>query len=562
VVDFSVPKNSTSQGGLVIGSMAAIAVIIFSICLFFEPRWMSNDDISMSMLAHGYGVSALSSPNLIFSNVIWGYIVRAIPTINGIIGYSSATLLALFFSGSAILYFLQRLGVSIFSAIVAISLVLMQPTIFPQFTINAGLLTLAGIIGFIAYARSGGMGSLIAASLLAFLGYLVRSQEFYLVLAIASPLLPWGAIRSNRQFKIAFIIVAIAIVSAAIFDRYSYTGDEWRHFQEINSARAPYTDFGAGDQIKKHHEIMDRHNYSANDIDLITSFFFIDPKIADPLSLKAMLSELGPLPLLDGSITSGLDSIKALFSPILLPILFSAILVSFLRPGIPLSLSWALFLLTSFLMGLFGRGGILRVYIPVLTFLYLVSLVYLHSPAKATGAVVGKENLIFRRNIALCVGVVAFIFNYLLVLPESNKSAEDIKKSQEWVMGLPDEPIVSWGIGIPIEYIFPLLANNTDARKIQIYGLGCSTHAPFSVAHFEESKGQGFINRIRSPDGLLIVAPPNQLELLRTWCKERFNGQLRELIVHNAPPLIHGESMTKVLRVWCLEQQSSITENY
>lgn len=45
----------------------------------------------MSIVAHGYGIAAVGMPNLLFFNVIWGCLVRAIPQIHGLWGYSIAT---------------------------------------------------------------------------------------------------------------------------------------------------------------------------------------------------------------------------------------------------------------------------------------------------------------------------------------------------------------------------------------------------------------------------------------------------------------------------------------
>ena len=70
-----------SKFWLIVGSLAIAAAFVFSLCLVFEARWETNDDVAMSMVAHGYGVAAFGSPNLIFSNVLWGYLVRAVPQI-------------------------------------------------------------------------------------------------------------------------------------------------------------------------------------------------------------------------------------------------------------------------------------------------------------------------------------------------------------------------------------------------------------------------------------------------------------------------------------------------
>ena len=45
---------------------AAYLCLLYTI---FSPRWETNDDVGMSMAAHGYGIAAFGSPKIIFSNV-------------------------------------------------------------------------------------------------------------------------------------------------------------------------------------------------------------------------------------------------------------------------------------------------------------------------------------------------------------------------------------------------------------------------------------------------------------------------------------------------------------
>lgn len=84
-------------------------------------------------------------------------------------------------------YFLIRLGAGYFVAFLAVSLVLVRPALFPQFTVIAGLLTVAAVIGSQLYARSGGRGILVASCALVFVAFLVRQLEAALVLAVAAP---------------------------------------------------------------------------------------------------------------------------------------------------------------------------------------------------------------------------------------------------------------------------------------------------------------------------------------------------------------------------------------
>ena len=99
------------------------------LCYFFEPRWETNDDVAMSMFAHGYGVAAFGSPNFLFSNVLWGYLVRSIPQLGGVLGYSIATLAVLMISSTTLFYGLRRLGLDLVSGICILVLIMVRPVL-------------------------------------------------------------------------------------------------------------------------------------------------------------------------------------------------------------------------------------------------------------------------------------------------------------------------------------------------------------------------------------------------------------------------------------------------
>ena len=54
-------------------ALGSVVVPFVALYVAFEPLWETNDDVAMSMAAHGYGLAAYSSPHLIFSNVVWGH---------------------------------------------------------------------------------------------------------------------------------------------------------------------------------------------------------------------------------------------------------------------------------------------------------------------------------------------------------------------------------------------------------------------------------------------------------------------------------------------------------
>lgn len=492
-----------------------VAILIFSLCIAFNPRWATNDDVAMSMIAHGYGLAAYGSPNLVSSNVLWGFLVRAIPSINGVLGYSLATLASLLVFGWATLYFLLLLGAGLLPGLLAISLLIAQPTLISQFTVNAGLLTAAAVIGWQVYARLGGIGNLVAACLFAFFGYLIRDKEFLLVLGVALPFLPWRALREQRQMQIAFLFLSVAIASAAAFDRWSYSGTEWQHFHEMNPIRASVIDFGASKYLKQRPSLITRYGYSQNDINLLQNWFFVDPQISDPKTVNAMLDELGPLPLQKGSIQSGFVAIKAFISPLLLPLFLSALLLFALMPRWSVAFVWLFCIGALFAIGVTGRPGVLRIYIPLLSLLLVAPLMF---EKYREGARQWLTTLIL---ITTCVGTA-----YMLIT-DSRISRQLSQQVQSDILGLPTGTIVSWAEDFPFELAFPVFASDISSHNIRLYGLDSFTFAPFSVARTEQTAGRGILERLRTATGIQIIASPRRLEMLSIYCREHLSGRLR-----------------------------------
>ena len=497
------------------------AIVIISLCLIFNPVWQTNDDVAMSMIAHGYGIAAYGSPNLVFSNVLWGYVVRAIPSVNGVLGYSLATMVVLLVFGWATLYFLLRLGAGYFLSLLAVALLLILPTTFPQFTVNAGLLTVAAIVGWQVYARLGGAGILLISCLLAFLGYLIRSAEFLLVLGVALPLLPWRVLRAQRQMQIAILMLGVTIASAAAFDYWSYSGLEWRHFKEINAATSPFIDYGIGKHTDT--QLLARHNYTQNDIHLISRWFFADPHLTDAKSLNALLSEL---PRQDINLQFGFVAINALFGNVLLPVILSALLLLGLMPRWRLVFLWVLCLVALFTLGSLGRPSQLRVYVPLASLLLIAPLM------------VGDCKRMWQRYLSTLTLLAALVGSIYILLSEASMHEQKVRQVQRDVSALPAEIMVSWAMSFPYQFAFPVLSNDLNSRNIRLHSLDFFTLAPFSVATAEQKAGREMVQRIRTAEGVPIIAIDSFVNNLRIYCKEHLNGRFYEKTAQKNSPLI------------------------
>lgn len=497
---------------------AVSAVFLLLLCSLFTPAWETNDDVAMSMVAHGYGIAARGSPDLIFSSVIWGHLVRALPTVGGIVGYSLATLAVLFAVCTAILYGMYRLGVGIPVCLAMLILVMMRPILFPQFTINAGLLLVAALVCWHVYLQHNNILALVSGCVLAFLSYLVRSHEFLLVLLVSLPLIRWRAMWLRPVTRVALTLLVAAILVAVAFDARSYKGGEWTTFNQLNPARAAFTDFGVGEELKKHPDILKRHGFSANDVDLVSAWFFVDPSIANPRLLRSMLDELGVLPVRSSSLANAWLSLQSLWHPDLRPLLVTALILALMRPSWRITISWLLCLASIATMGGLGRPSILRVYVPLLSLLAVAPFI------------VGKIFHPLHRLLTIIV-VGASIISVLATVEKSRTFELAALATRKEFAAFPAEAVAIWGDSFPFEMIYPVLGATPSAMAYRLYGLGVFTWAPFSVAFAEQERHRGAVNRLKNFAGMPFLSKDWGYSYLEKYCNEHHNGSLKETAV-------------------------------
>jgi hypothetical protein len=492
---------------------------VIALCLLHAPRWQTNDDIGMSMLAHGYGLAAVGSPKLIFSNVLWGYLVRAIPGWGGWLGYSIATFATLMAIGVALLHGLRKLTLDWLVSFAVLGIVLVRPVLFPQFTVNAGLLMVAAIACACVYGLHGTRWNLFAACLLALWSYLIRSQESLLVLLVALPLLPWARLRRERTAWFALLGLGLAIFLSVLVNHRSYSGAEWASFSALNPVRASITDSGAGERLKQHPDVLRHAGYSRNDIDLVRTWFFVDPKIADPERLAAMLAQIKPNYARDGALADGMIGIKALAQPALLPALLAALLLALLRTDRRVVAVWALCIASVFLVALLFRPSVLRVYLPLVSLLLVAPLL-----ASARTTRPGP-----RWRIVQLVVVTAALYGSSTAFGAARSARAMDVYIRNNIRDFPNDPVVIWGGVFPFESIYPALQRSDAMPGYRMLALGVSTLAPYSRTQFEHQQGHGVLERLVSTEGALIAANEERFGFLQIYCREHLHGQLQEI---------------------------------
>lgn len=502
-------------------ALISVAALVALCALLFELRWETSDDIAMAMVAHGYGIAAQSSPHLFFSNVVWGHLVQLLDMPGLIAGYSFASLSVLTCAGAAVFTALALAGWPRSVCVAAVALVLARPLLFQQFTINAGLIAIAALLCWHHAARHLRPTAAYAGAGLLFVALIIRAPEACLVLLVALPLLPWAWLGTSRHGRLALLVLVLGFGAALMIDHMAYKTPAWQAFNSLNPMRAPFTDFGARRAARAHPQVVRAQGFSANDIELIGSWFFVDPELADPRRLRALLSGLGSAPLALHSWAQATRGIRNLWHPDLLPLFAAALLLTLTHGGWRVVASWVLCLSAVLALGIVGRPGALRVYVPLLCLLIVAPLLWSRLTER-------------RAALALAVLVGAAAFNGYRLVSHSLAAQRDASVQRRALDELDQQAVVTWGSAFPFEAVFTVLNNDHAARNYRLYGLGVFTLAPFSVAAAEERAGRGFRARLGSDEGVRLIAEQRQLKLLSTYCAEHHGATLETL---PTPPL-------------------------
>lgn len=507
-------------------TLFGIALFILLLCIVFEPRFETNDDVAMSMIAHGYGDAAFSSPLLVYSNVIWGFIVSSIPPIAGVLGYSWATIIVLVIAGWAITFFLIQMGVGYLVAFLAGFIVLARAVLFPQFTITAGLLTVAGLLGARLYSKNGKTLTLFFSCALIYLGFLIRLPECLLVIAISLPLLPWESLRKNRKLQIAFALILSAMAASYIADKSFYSEKNWERHYEIFKPLASIAAWGKGEDLKLHPELLKKYRYSLNDIELVQNAFWVDPNISNPSALGPMLDELAEFQAVSNikvRLIGSFKDLEVLKYPSLLPIALMGFMLFLLHLNLRLTFVWLFFLIAIVTLAFLGRPTVHRVYYPMSCLALLAPLTYYRSEKKLAGI-----------NIRFIL-IFAFLWNASIILPQAIESTKLVKEYQRDLQGVPALTIVNWANSVHHEFPYSLFASDQKIRSIRLYDISGSI-TPVSVAFAEQMAGRSFARKLFTAEGVVMFdSGPNLSKKLEIYCSERLGSRFEANSIYSSP---------------------------
>lgn len=511
-------------------AILSVSLLIFIVLTTqFIATWMTNDDIGMSMISLGYGITDEASPLLIYSNVLWGKFIQLLPDSPWVNAYSLATYLLLYAICVSFFHFLGKVNTPYYLGILIVLVLIIGPVLRPQFTVNAGLLTVAAIFYGLLYLRSNQNKYAVLFVLFAFLGFLIRKNEFILVLVVTAPLIPWHKIFSARKNIYIVLMLAIAIVASDQYNRSAFNGPEWQEYKAFEQVRTKFTDWNIHEKLILHKEdVLKRHGVDKLDLMLVSQWFFADSDIVNVDKLVAVVRESGSFEFSSISLERLSRIFITLFNVEILHLTIFALLLLYLYPSRRLFLAWFIFILAIEAIGILGRPGILRVYIPVLTLLALAPL-FLNQ---------GLSSL-SKRGITITSSLMAAYVTFYLVNIKLNEI--EVRVHQSVFKSLPNKrPIVAWGASLPYEHIYTVFNLPEQVVNKQIYALGARTFAPNTFTFKQKIYQDGFKNQITSQEGIVSYEISDyQAYLLKAYCKFKLNNKQLKQKKYNQEGAVH-----------------------
>ncbi|WP_299479865.1 hypothetical protein [uncultured Roseibium sp.] len=374
----------------------------------------------------------------------------------------------------------------------------------------------------------------------------MRSGEFIIVLLMCLPLLPWKQLFSDRIAQALAVALVLAIGVSEHFDSRTYQLDNWIAFNDLQPPRSAITDFGAGKLLQENPEILARHGYTENDIGLLRHWFFVDRNIANPEALNSMLTDLGPISLQSNSLNNAQKALKAFFHPTIFPLLLGAIGLLCVLPNRRLLAVWVLCIAGVVAMGIIGRPGVIRVYLPLVSFLFLAPFLR-YGPSSWAPRAHFLHRFEFWRTIAShqhvntslqhitilrCVnGIVlaVLLLNAYVTFSDSRTAEKNDEQVRQIFEDFPTGPVVTQGSTFPFETMYPVLKQSDTALAYELFSLGSQTFAPYMRTYVDEFASEGFAGRLTSENGVPVFARPSFFDALTVYCDEHFDGTLETL---------------------------------
>lgn len=508
--------------------------ILFTIIYIFPPYWNTNDDVGMSMRAHGYGIGSIPTAFIQNSNVVWGYFIQILPSdIFGIPGYSFATYLIIYIFLMSVCLFVVINKINkekIILIFLTILLISFRPIISPQFTINAGLITIAGFIFLKIYFQLNSIKYLIISFICFFLGFIIRENMFFAISFVALSFIANRDLIFNRKIFFFSLLLISILIGAKNYNNYSYNTGEMKKYSDFQKARLYWKDYYGFLRVTD--DVLTKHQFSRNDVRLLNYWFFADPYLADAERLNTMRADMPPRLNLR-TISRIKKAIGYLWEgQAIFPLSLCAFLILIFCPSLRLRLSWLSLLIILIYLAYLGRVAIDRIYLPLIILLIVIPLLEF----------IKKDVSKKKVYIMIAIFFICNNLNFYSVIhnhSEINEKSKDFHQEDFNFLNKVDY-FVSFGGAFPYLWAYPVIPRKNFGFRI--YGLGTSFFNPYSVSQIEENNNNGLIKQLKSDEGLIIWSNKRFNSYLAIYCLEHHNKNLTSIKI---------KEQYDLHQVWC-----------
>ncbi|MCX5495675.1 hypothetical protein OSH11_13245 [Kaistia dalseonensis] len=495
---------------------AAVLLVIFRFGIFFE----TNDDVGMMMLAHGYGLTSVPTSLLLYSSRLQGEFIHITSWFVGNSGYSVYLFICLVLSGALIIVDLTRLSGNFLGNLAVVSALWIRPIFAPQFTIIASMLIVAALLTLMCAARFKSAGEFVLAGILLVLGFSMRPDAAAFIVIIALPVLVASSSIRSWSSGAAIALSLIAVAAVWWYNWLSYESPEWHAYNAMNLLRFWFTDFRLDLALDKNPSALASAGWSANDLAMISHWWFFDPDVYSPDKVRSVVQQLGAT----RTFSPDLSSLGSWLSQFVLRDVITATAIAALTIvlvgrylGAPICMSIILFLVVTIVFTLLGRLNVTRV-----TYSGLVCICMLLLTRRPLGRWAGGALII----TSLVLG--ALTVRYYV----SRADASSILNEQalEDVSRLPQgELVLEWAGNLPYEQLYPAFPiKGRPYPVLNLFSLGDDQLAPHSYVG-RNIDGSKILARLRSSAGLGIIANDELLSMLGVYCRQHWNGSLRQI---------------------------------
>jgi hypothetical protein len=501
--------------------------LVLIACIVLDPVFQTNDDVTMAMRVHGFGQFTVPTPYIVYSNILWGYILYALPPIAGYLAYAWVYVVLMIFYSWSITYYLLRTTLPTLIALCMSALILIQPLVILQFTSLAGFLSLVSMLALWQYTRTPSGWLLLVLLCSGVAALMIRTIMFPLIGFIALPLFwqQWRLLRTDRKLLFALVGLLGFAVFAMLLNGWAYQQTpEMARFHNLYRTYQPFFNNGATSVFHANPELLAASPYTAQDVTLIALRFLVPGILTDLDALRLLIANFRLWPPQTETIVPVIrTSFSSLFNGYTSLIVITTTLLYIQTRTVRQWMFVVLFACAVLMICLSGRVVHGRVLYPLFSavFVFSVLLIQQHGRAK-------KSN-----SRLMMLGLIGLlVVQFQDVQRTSVSFAFSRRQLTKDMAQIPDKPYLVWG-ATPLAYnaLYPLAALRTDQTPLTHYTLALSAIQPRSVFYEAVQNGYDLNAALRSDEGVYAIMNPNFAGALTPYCKKHLNATFtREVI--------------------------------